>query len=138
MILARVVVAIGWGALGGDQAVYSPLTGYGERESFTITSKPNLYDKGFFSITTYNANGYIATINFAINSDDMIPNKDGSYTIDFLASGEPVRDGERNVVRTPRGQYWTAVLRAYNIKDKEEGFVWVDSWAGEMTKAFKK
>ena len=68
----------------------------------------------------------------------MIPNKDGSYTIDFLASGEPVRDGEKNVVRTPRGQYWTAVLRAYNIKDKEEGFVWVDSWAGEMTKAFKK
>jgi len=136
--LARVIVAIGWGALAGNEAVYAPFTGYTERASFTITDKPNSKETGFFSITIYDADGYIATINYAINSDDMIPNKDGSYTINFLASGEPVKEGEENVVRTPRGKFWTGVLRSYNIEDKEEGFVWVDGWAEKMTKAFRK
>ena len=135
---ARVVVAIGWGALSGKQAVYSSFTGSRERETFTITNKPNAYDKGFFSITVYNADGYIATINYAINSDNMLPNKDGSYTITFLASGEPVKTGDKNVVRTPRGKYWTGILRSYNIKDKNEGFAWVDSWTNKMNRAFKK
>lgn len=135
---ALVVVAIGWGALPGDQAVYSAFTGVRERESFTITNKPNSYDKGFFSFTMYNADGYIATINYAINSDDMIPNKDGSYTITFLATGEPVKEDEKNVVRTARGKFWTGVLRSYNIKDKKEGFGWVDSWTEKMNQAFKK
>jgi len=136
--LARVIVAIGWGALAGNEAVYAAFTGYKERASFTLTDKPNSKETGFFSITIYDADGYIATINYAINSDDMIPNKDGSYTINFLASGEPVKEGEKNVVRTPRGKFWTGVLRSYNIKDKEEGFIWVDSWAEKMTKMFKK
>jgi hypothetical protein len=135
---ARVVVAIGWGALSGQDAVYAAFTGYKERVSFTITDKPNSNATGFISVTIYNADGYIATINYAINSDDIILNKDGSYTITFLASGEPVKEGEKNVVRTPRGKLWTGVLRSYNIKDKEEGFVWVDGWAEKMTKAFKK
>jgi len=135
---ARVIVAIGWGALAGQEAVYAPFTGYKERASFTITDKPNSHETGFFSITIYNADGYIATINYAINSDDMIQNKDGSYTITFLASGETVKEGEKNIVRTPRGKFWTGVLRSYNIKNKNEGFVWVDSWAKKMNKAFKK
>jgi len=135
---ARVIVAIGWGALAGKEAVYSAFTGTTERGSFTITSKPNAYDTGFFSISIYNEYGYIATINYAINSDDMIPNKDGSYTITFLASGEPVREGEKNVVRTPRGKSWTGILRSYNIKDKDEGFAWVDSWTKKMHKALKE
>jgi hypothetical protein len=135
---ARVVVAIGWGALSGADAVYSAFTGYKERASFTITDKPNSNETGFISITIYNANGYIATINYAINSDDMVPNKDGSFTITFLASGEPVKEGEKNVVRTPRGKLWTAVLRSYNIKEKNEGFAWVDGWAAKLTKALAK
>jgi len=135
---ARVVVAIGWGALAGQQAVYSAFSGNKERVSFTIADKPNANETGFFSITIYNADGYIATINYAINSDDMVENKDGSYTITLLASGEPVKDGEKNIVRTPRGKIWTGVLRSYNIKNKEEGFKWVDHWAEEMTKEFMK
>jgi len=135
---ARVVVAIGWGALSGVDAAYAAFTGSKERVSFTITDKPNANETGFTSITIYNVDGYIATINYAINSDDMIPNKDGSHTITFLTSGEPVKEGEKNVVRTPRGKLWTGVLRSYNIKDKEEGFAWVDFWAGKMIQAFKK
>ena len=135
---ARVVVAIGWGALAGQEAVYSAFSGQKERVSFTIDSKPNANKTGFFSVTIYNGDGYIATLNYAINSDDMVANKDGSYTMTFLASGEPIKEGEKNVIRTPRGKVWTGVLRSYNIKDKEEGFKWVDHWTEKMNKAFAK
>jgi len=136
--LARVVIAIGWGGLSGTNAVYSAFSGKGERQSVTV-EKPNLNyaKKGFFSFTIYNADGYIATMNYAINSDDMIPNKDGSYTINFLASGEPV-NGLKNVVRTPRGKMWTGVFRAYYPKDKNETFTFVDGITAKMTKEFMR
>ncbi len=136
---ARVVIAIGWGGLSGTNAVYSSFTSTKERCSFTI-DKPNLHfdKKGFFSITIYNADGYIATMNYAINSDDMVPNKDGTYTINFLSSGEPVKKGEQNVLRTPRGKVWTGIIRAYSPKDKDETFAWADGWTAKMTKQFMK
>ncbi len=135
---ARTVIAVGWGALSGKNAVYSAFAAKGERQSVTI-QKPNLhYDKkGFFSFTIYNANGYIATINYAINSDDMIANKDGSITVNFLASGEP-ENGLTNVVRTPRGKMWTGVLRCYYPKDKNETFAFADAITAKMTKEFMK
>jgi len=134
---ARVVIAIGWGGLSGKNAVYSSFSSKKERCSVTI-DRPNLHfdKKGFFSFTVYNADGYIATMNYALNSDDMVPNKDGTYTINFLASGEPVLDGEKNVLRTPRGKVWTGVLRAYYPKDKNETFAWADAWTAKMTKEF--
>jgi len=136
---AKVVIAIGWGGLSGTNAVYSSFTSTLERCSFTI-DKPNLHfdKKGFFSVTIYNADGYIATMNYAINSDDMVANKDGTYTINFLASGEPIKEGEKNVLRTPRGKVWTGILRAYYPKDKNETFSWADGWTTKMTKAFMK
>jgi hypothetical protein len=75
-------------------------------------------------------------MNYAINSEDMTPNKDGTYTINFLASGEPVKDGEKNIIRTPRGKIWTGVIRAYYPKNKDETFAWADGWTTKMTKAF--
>ena len=136
---ARVVIAIGWGGLSGTNAVYSSFNSTKERCSFTI-NKPNLYydKKGFFSVTIYNADGYIATMNYALNSDDMVANKDGTYTINFLASGEPIKEGEKNVLRTPRGKVWTGILRAYYPKDKDETFAWADGWTAKMTKEFMK
>jgi len=134
---AKVVIAIGWGGLSGTNAVYSSFTATKERCSITI-DKPNLYyaKKGFFSITIYNADGYIATMDYAINSEDMVPNRDGTYTINFLASGEPIKDSEKNILRTPRGKIWTGVIRAYYPKDKDETFAWADAWTSKMTKAF--
>lgn len=136
---AQTAIAIGWGAMDGDQAVYSSFTGKKEREVFTI-DRPNLhYDKrSFFSITIYNTDGWIATQKYAINSDDMKVNKDGTYTITFLASGEPVQEGDLNVVRTPRGKYWTGVLRAYIPKNGDKTFAWADNWTEQMTKQFMK
>ncbi|SFV61253.1 hypothetical protein MNB_SV-10-1146 [hydrothermal vent metagenome] len=135
---ARVVIAIGWGILSKDFACYSSFTGKGDRQAITF-KKPDLKygEKGFFSFTIYNQDGYIATINYAINSDNMVPNKDGSYTVNFLASGEPVK-GLKNVVRTPRGKFWTGVMRAYSPKNPDETFKHIDAITGKMTKEFMK
>ena len=135
---ARTVVAVGWGGLSGTNAVYSAFLGAGERQSMTI-DKPNLHfdKKGFFSMTIYNGDGYIATMNYALNSDDMVENKDGTITLNFIASGEPT-DGLENVVRTPRGKKWTGIIRAYYPKSKDETFVWADAWTEKMAKEFNK
>ncbi len=137
---ARTVVAVGWGGLSGKDAVYSSFTGNKERCSYTM-EKPDLNyeERGFFSFTIYNFDGYIATINYAINSDAMEVNEDGAYTINFLASGEPVKEGEKNVVRTPRGKLWTGVLRNYYPNDNvDELFVWTDKHTAEVSKACMK
>jgi hypothetical protein len=137
---ARTVVAIGWGALSGINAVYAPFTGNKERCSYTM-EKPDLNYKGhgFFSFTIYNFDGYIATINYAINSDAMEVNEDGAYTVNFLASGEPVKEGEKNIVRTPRGKMWTGVLRNYYPNNNvDELFVWTDKQTAEVSKKCMK
>jgi len=136
---AQVMIAIGWGGLHGNQAVYSPFSGFREREVFTI-DRPNLKykDGAFFSFTMYNEYGWIATKKYAINSDDMKANPDGTYTITFLASGEPVKKGDLNVVRTPRGKMWTGVLRAYAPVEKIETYDWADNWTKKMNAQFAK
>ena len=135
---AKVVIAIGWGGLSGKSAVYSSFTASGERHAYTI-KKPKLHygKKGFFSFTVYNENGYIATINYALNSDDMVANKDGSYTVNFIASGEPTK-GLKNVIRTPRGKYWTGILRCYYPVNKNETFAYADNLTAKMQKEFSK
>ena len=137
---ARTVVAIGWGALSGENAVYAPFTGNKEKCSYTM-EKPDLNYKGhgFFSFTIYNFDGYIATINYAINSDSMIANADGKYTVTFLASGEPVKEGDKNIVRTPRGKMWTGVLRNYYPNNNtDELFVWTDAQTAQVSKTCMK
>jgi hypothetical protein len=139
-VAARTVIAIGWGALSGENAVYSSFVGNRERCSFTM-EKPDLNYKehGFFSFTIYNFDGYITTIDYAINSDSMEPNADGTYTVTFLASGEPVKEGEKNIVRTPRGKMWTGVLRNYYPHNNTDTlFAWADKQTAKMSKAFMK
>ena len=88
--------------------------------------------------TVYNQYGSIATKKYSLNSDDLIANEDGTYTITFLASGEPVKKGEKNILRTPRGKLWTGVLRAYFPVDKTETYDWADNWTKKMTQEFRK
>ena len=137
-IAARTVVAIGWGGLTGENAVYSAFSASGDRHTFTI-DKPDLHfdKKAFFSMTVYNVDGYIGTQKYALNSDNMVPNKDGTYTINFMASGEKI-EGLKNVVVTPRGKRWTGILRAYYPKNKNATFAWADAWTAKMAKAFAK
>ena len=135
---AKVVIAIGWGGLSGKSAVYSSFTASGENFSYTFKKPILKYDeKGFFSITVYNENGYIATMKYALNSDDMVANKDGSYTINFISSGEPTNNLQ-NVIITPRGKYWTGILRCYNPVNSDETFAYADDLTAKMQKEFSK
>jgi hypothetical protein len=78
----------GWGGLPPQHAQYTALVvGQGSAAKCqTITfPKPNLdfENGGFFSLTTYNAESWIAEDNFYIGHKRMLDNGDGTMTIDF-------------------------------------------------------
>jgi hypothetical protein len=82
--------AAGWAGLPVKHATYvtdiQP-TGDaldGKCSKITLPKPPLKFDEGaFFSITTYGADGYIKTENFALNNKQATPNADGSYTFHF-------------------------------------------------------
>ena len=80
--------AAGWGGLPPQHAQYTAfVAGQGSAAKCqTITfPKPNLdfENGGFFSLTTYNAESWIAEDNFYIGHKRMLDNGDGTMTIDF-------------------------------------------------------
>ncbi|MCK5780792.1 MAG: DUF1214 domain-containing protein, partial [Psychrilyobacter sp.] len=96
-------------------------------------------DKGFFSFTMYTADGWIGTENYAINSDDMVKNEDGTYTLTILASGEKMEEGDKNVVRSPRDtRGWMGIIRMYQPTDPEKNYDWNEATTKEMTEQFSK
>jgi hypothetical protein len=137
---ARVVIAIGWGGLSKENASYSSFMGYGERETFTFNAPDLRYkDKGFFSFTLYTADGYIGTQNYAINSDDMVANENGTYTITIIASGEPVQKDDKNVIISPRdSRGWMGILRMYQPTDPDKNYDWNEATTKKMTELFAK
>ena len=69
------------------------------------------YDRGgFWSITTYNEEGWIAKDVAAISDSEADADADGSYTIHFNSPGE------KNNVETPAP--FSALLRVYVPKTK--------------------
>ncbi len=111
--------AYGWGGLSVEHAAYAPIANRTEiREGKALPSSitfmpPEIdYDRGgFWSITTYNSEGWLARDKAAISNSEAIPNPDGSYTIRFNSPGSP------NNVETPSP--FTALLRVYVPKSKE-------------------
>jgi hypothetical protein len=111
--------AYGWGGLSIEHAAYAPITnrteiGEGKALPSSITFMPPEidYDRGgFWSITTYNSDGWLARNKAAIANSEAIPNPDGSYTIRFNSPGNP------NNVETPSS--FAALLRVYVPKSKE-------------------
>ncbi|WP_028856567.1 DUF1254 domain-containing protein [Psychrilyobacter atlanticus] len=114
---ATVASALGWGGYAKEQAVYSL---FNNDKPITVTfEKPDLdFDNyAFYSITVYDKTGWIATKEFAINSSNMEPNADGSYTVNF---GKP---GTKNNLDIPEGRY-TGGIRAYMPKNVDETLDW--------------
>ena len=104
--------AAGWAGLPAKHATYMSNiqpTGKvksGVCSSITLPVPPLQYDKGaFFSVTTYNAAGWIATNNFALNNRQASVNNDGSYTFRFNC------DGQKNNMDVEEN--WTMVIRLY-------------------------
>jgi hypothetical protein len=84
----------------------------GAPSQITLPVPPLDFDKGgFFSVTTYDSEGWIAKENFALNNITAVPNEDGSYTFRFNAPGKPNNiDVEKD---------WTMLIRLYAPKSKE-------------------
>ena len=79
----------------------------------TFTPPKIDYDRGgFWSLTTYNEEGWLARDKAAISNSEAVPNDDGSYTIRFNSPGKP------NNVDTPTP--FTVLLRVYVPKSKAE------------------
>jgi hypothetical protein len=110
--------AYGWGGLSVDHAAYLPLinktvvdNGRARPSSVTLTPPAIDYDRGgFWSITTYNADGWLAEDKAAISNSEATPNDDGSYTIRFNSPGE------ENNITTPAE--FTVLLRIYVPADR--------------------
>lgn len=106
--------AYGWGGLSVAHAAYLAIernntkieNGKALPSSFTFTPPEIDYDRGgFWSITTYNEEGWLAEDKAAISNTEATPNADGSYTINFNDPGAP------NNVTTPAP--FTTLLRMY-------------------------
>jgi hypothetical protein len=113
--------AYGWGGLPIEDAAYLPIernetkieNGKAQPSSVTFTPPAIDYERGgFWSITTYNTEGWLAMDKAAISNSEAKPNADGSYTIRFNSPGEP------NNVDTPAP--FSVLLRMYVPKSKEE------------------
>ena len=112
--------AYGWGGLSIEHAAYQVIRNETQIEngktlssSVTFTPPKIDYDRGgFWSLTTYNEEGWLARDKAAISNSEAVPNDDGSYTIRFNSPGKP------NNVDTPTP--FTVLLRVYVPKSKEE------------------
>ena len=112
--------AYGWGGMTAEDAAYLPIernqtkieNGIALPSSITLTPPEIDFERGgFWSITTYNAEGWLARDKAAISNSEATPNKDGSYTIRFNSPGE------ENNVDTPAP--FAALLRVYVPKTKQ-------------------
>ncbi|WP_117233809.1 DUF1254 domain-containing protein [Vibrio maerlii] len=104
------MTSMGFGGLPSEHAFYKVLLAddrSGECQTMTFDAPP-LTENGFFSITTYGADAYIHTDNFALSSreGELKANKDGSYTVNFNCG-----DNAINNIDVEKG--WTGILRMY-------------------------
>jgi len=84
----------GWAGLPAKHAFYFVVvpgdqkSKKGEPSTMTFTIPPVQYDKnGYWSLTLYNEQGWVATEAFNTNSHKAKPNADGSYTLNFNTPG---------------------------------------------------
>jgi hypothetical protein len=110
--------AYGWGGLSVEHAAYLPIMnkteikdGKATPSSLTFMPPEIDYDLGgFWSITTYDSEGWLARDKAAISNSEATPNPDGSYTIHFNSPRSP------NNIETVAP--FTALLRIYVPKSK--------------------
>jgi hypothetical protein len=111
--------AYGWGGLSVEHAAYLPIANQteikeGKALPSSITFTPPEVDHergGFWSITTYDSEGWIARDKAAISDSEVALNSDGTCTIRFNSPGAA------NNVDTPSP--FTALLRIYVPKSRE-------------------
>ncbi len=110
----------GWAGLPGRHAYYQLITPGDDAAkngkcSSTTFSAPDLqYDRnGYWSLTIYDAEGWVATDPFYTNSSTAKPNADGTFTIHVNCGP----DKANNLKAAPN---WNGLLRMYLPTDLDE------------------
>lgn len=111
--------AYGWGGLSVEHAAYLPIINQTEIKdekcapsSLTFSPPEIDYERGgFWSITTYDSEGWLARDKAAISNSEAVANPDGSYTIRFNTPDSP------NNIETPSP--FTVLLRIYVPTSKD-------------------
>jgi len=103
----------GWGGLPATQTHYFVVlpgdvaSANGQPASMTFKAPDLQYDRsGYWSLTVYDADGWVVTDPFKISSHEAKPNPDGTYTINFNGP-----KGSINDLQAPKG--WNALFRCY-------------------------
>ena len=106
----RLYAAAGaWGLLPGTEATYFSYPG---GHPITVCRTATYLvpkNDAFWSITVYDANGFIASENSTVNSSTVKLNPDGTFTV-FFGSKE-LCGNVRNRIDTPEG--WNFLMRVY-------------------------
>ena len=104
--LNNIGVAIGWGGLPKEGAVYLFYTAESEEHQTLSLEDVPIGDNAFWSITVYDADGFIASEPFNVNSSFSKNTDDGNTIINF--GGDPAADNY-----LPIFPGWNATLRIY-------------------------
>lgn len=103
----------GWGGLPVRHAHYIPITPRDERvlagEPSSMTFRPpelRYGEGGYWSITLYNHDGWVATERFNTNSHRATPNANGTYTLTF--NGDDAAANPLDVTEN-----WNGLFRCY-------------------------
>jgi len=124
--------AYGWGGLGLPDAAYWPfmnkteiVDGQNQPSSATFTP-PDIQEErgGFWSVTIYDEDGWLAKDISAISNTQAEPNEDGTYTINFN------NPGAKNNLET--AVPFTALFRFYLPDSKESAIEYIDERSDEL------
>jgi hypothetical protein len=109
----RAITAGGYLAAPAKDAMYETSEGNGSTECTAVTYKaPTVVGNGFWSITVYDADGYIFNEKASVNSKSVVYNEDGSFTMHY---GNNCSDDAVNVLNTVEG--WNIMMRIYRPTD---------------------
>ncbi|GAA6132646.1 DUF1214 domain-containing protein [Halopseudomonas sabulinigri] len=124
--------AYGWGGLGLPDAAYWPFVNKSAvvdgklQPSSTTFTPPDIQEErgGFWSVTIYNEEGWLAKDISAISNTQAEPNADGTYTIHFNSPGE-----KNNLdTSTP----FAALFRFYLPDSKTSAIEYINEKGGEL------
>lgn len=103
----------GWAGLTAQDAFYFVVMPGDENSraakcsTMTFDAPELQYDRSaFWSLTAYDANGWVVTDTFRMNSTDATQNEDGSYTVSFNCGANAINNIETS-------ENWNALFRNY-------------------------